>query len=276
MAWIRVASGALWVLALSGVVGCPRSRDVAAVTVPPGSDGTSQDAGAGSSAPTDQRVACGDTTCDVGAGQMCCAARLPDQQARCMPASEAEACDQQKTFCDDTTDCPSGTHCCSTFDARLDTHYACEALPCQRGAEVCAEGVCAEGYVCEDDDAFPGKACRFAKVEIGCGDVKCAGTTPVCTYDASTKKGTCKARVDESMPFGHLRCDGHDDCGEGNVCVYAMGGTMCSAPEAYDTTLTNATITCQQNGDCPTQLAAGPYRCRPADDAPPTLRICLP
>ncbi len=227
-----------------------------------------------------RRVACGPHTC--GEAQICCIAHFEHEGAkppRCLAERSAKDCAQMRMECDDTSDCKAGQVCCSTFDEGLDGHTVCGSLPCKRGAELCRPGIsagaagCREGYACLPSEGGKGGSCYFQASSVRCGTKTCAGATPVCRWDQASKKGSCEARK-AAFGISTVACDDHDDCGPGNKCVVAPMATACFGPEQYDTSLTNASIACSSNADCPKMHVGMPMSCKQVQDGPPGLKMC--
>lgn len=220
-------------------------------------------------------VACGDEVCSKGP---CCMSRddakIVQPKGECGVAADQCAPPNMKVACDDSGDCPSGQACCSSFDEALDHFLACGPLPCAKGPEVChAQAPCKEGYACTPTDNWPGMSCVYEKSSVECGKVKCSGQTPVCHWDGDKKEGKCIARADAAM--GDVACDDHDDCGKGNLCMVPMGGTYCSAPEAYDQSFMNVSIICKTDKDCPMAAMTVKMVCRNRPELPPKLKACI-
>ncbi len=220
-------------------------------------------------------IGCGQQVCKIGT--FCCRHRFGGAH-RCLAARDTNTCDQMLVACDDSADCLRGQVCCDTFDESYSPHRICSSVPCKRGPEVCQPGgKCAAGYQCVAMSIHPGGRCYYSAVRVRCGSQVCQGTKPACRYDWKKRSGICVAHKDVKMNRDgiHFACDGHDDCGTGNVCVHPIvGGTYCSGPQAYDTTLTNATIVCQNDRDCPKTYRK--FKCRNAKHAPAGIKVCEP
>ncbi len=229
-------------------------------------------------------IRCGQQSCDLGAGQVCCAT-VSTGDAHC-----SQTCDSSteiKLTCDGAEDCTSGDTCCYPFGQAT----ASCATSCAAGGRVfcgtdgdCAPGqYCAPGggaletvFVCKDVPKTKFVFCAGAPCDLSLGRV--------CCYDKTTQTEACTTSCAGSnvIPFA---CDGDDDCaGTQRCCADHTGlglftGTACAAScsvganvacegaggvctagdscceDVHDGTVCGATcttrVTCTTSADCP-------------------------
>ena len=167
--------------------------------------------------------------------------------------------DDAATFwCDDASDCPSGTTCCQSF-ASAELVYHCVARNDDCAAEMCEPGgaACPNGQVCSGLDGF----CSAPPKPATCQDGRaCPKAQPVCLWRGA--HGRCvddpaaQAALDvlqggETQDAeGVHHCLLPRDCGPGEHCctsmVLADAFTHCS----INCDLTNSMQACASDSDC--------------------------
>jgi len=244
---------------------------------------------------TPGKVACDRAECAAGAeaccvpadasGPRCVPVNQLANQGTCCPAPGAPAGSCQSgsvpMSCDDTTDCPSGLLCCVRFGEDGSVSSACSAGPCD-GGEVCSDkGGCSAGNRCAANPGAPGGVCRRSGQTMPCGTQQCAGDRPYCSWNKTTKAGTCAGPDPRGRSIdGHFECLNADQCAQGESCCVLDDGT-----QAYSTCMTSCpvgagTIGCRNITDCPKEFGAAmgtsPKSCDASTSAavPATMKTC--
>lgn len=200
----------------------------------------------------DKTIACGSRLCHVDR-EACCG--RGDETAACAPrvvkqtASDFAELDPQTqacngampTFCDDSSDCAAGEHCCVGSDPDV-TH--CQKRPCTT-IEVCVpERPCrTAGTTCVAG------ICRRADVHIPCGTQVCTGATPVCCQDPARGTQACATDCPRGSSFV---CAKASDCPAGQICQAYGERSWCT--RVAD--IANAHILCASDTDCPKDVCA--------------------
>lgn len=252
------ACSSRWILVVAaGLVGCrpvpPSAEASGAVVVAPAA-GSAAPAPVVPADPGRGAVACGDGRCV--AGEESCVI-VPGAPPRCVRQSFERPADlggdeAVVLFCDDSSDCAAGEHCC------LGNHWAgpgplgaaCLAGTCP-DAIACSPGArCPPGLRCEP--AVYGAAhgsCQPERPGAACGATRCAGATPICCQSLEAGTARCVATPDDCTPEeGPYRCRNRGDCGGHYVCCaqmpagsYCMG--VCPGPALG--------VLCDSVADCP-------------------------
>jgi hypothetical protein len=101
-------------------------------------------------AATHDGVAC---TTPCGADEQCCDDGT--NPLRCIPATDN--CLGNSAFCDEASDCQSGSRCCAVgIDQQCDLEDSCAQFACQAASDCLSEAP----NCCDDDPVKPWKICR--------------------------------------------------------------------------------------------------------------------
>jgi hypothetical protein len=128
-----------------------------------GSGGAEMDSGTGSGgaqdsgsstggAPSDHRVRCGSTTCDLTAGESCCVREVPMGMGmvRTVAACSKDVMNCVNVFrCDSDADCAHGEHCCLDFTSSPTVpSSSCSARACDAPLACSVPDDCPSGQTC--------------------------------------------------------------------------------------------------------------------------------
>lgn len=236
----------------------------------------------GVSSTTPGAIACNTVSCDL-ASQMCCL-NITDGVGRCL-AKEGAFCraGDIHAHCDENADCAGGQVCCPYWGCSggCPPEHICQQAPCDYGNEVCLPGgACRRGFRCVTDETGMAGACQWENIGARCGGKRCSGDTPVCCWNAETKKGECVASSCPSES-NRLTCSGPADCG-GSACVayHFIGQPETEPDQGYVcgplSHVVNSVL-CSSMKDCfqhpPT--GAPPLRCAHTAELPPGVKKCV-
>jgi hypothetical protein len=224
---------------------------------------------------TPGQVHCGTTTCDLSS-EVCCQT-LYDAVGTCVP--KQQSCPEhreERHECDEFQDCSPGKVCCPFWDSSEGTpvRYVCEPDHCSMGAAECLPGgTCPPGFECSSSPDSIRGTCLFTQHGARCGSRRCSGATPVCCWNATTRRGTCSAdRCPEG--FDRFLCTSNEDCGDG-IC----GHFISDADAAFRCGSENDLVLvapCRSVKDCPVESTGRLAKaCRRDAYLPPGVGSCI-
>ena len=219
--------------------------------------------------PSTNRIQCGDEVCDATtqiccgfSGERGCAKRLPIGPGKIdLPVVQPliEGCndtvDSQYSFdslwlCDDSTDCPNGSVCCSQWLWSGADMLAC--IPASDTGElVCDYSERCDGNTCRTRDTHCVKrACQRQNVRVSCAGKLCDERAPICCQRGFEAPPSCAASCEpanEDERVFEFECSDSSHCPPGATCQAGMFGSYC----AKQIDAANALVLCASDDDCP-------------------------
>ena len=213
-------------------------------------------------------IACDQTRCR--AGQQACA-WFGTGLIKCVPRSPTQEYAAEEVFeCDEGSDCPTGSICCSQhMGGGFCEPRVGNAPPLYCNSQLCvpdAGAPCPKGTTCEaSGDATPGVCVHPVRATCAPGK-RCSAEAGYCVWTYATASGQCGGSVDEDAleagRIGVFRCTKTSDCGAAMRCAtdtqsYTRG-TFC----APATEPANSYYVCDTDAQCRSVMEGSARRAR--------------